>query len=180
MVELLATSSTKDVQREWRAHGLWNLQWFKDHLGQKRQLLKWLGPVFTRCFAAAVMTIIVISLPYFNVFHALSRLILSGVVESLLVVPRLQVGTFVRSGQECLWEAPVYEATVQEYIDYMQELEKKDPDCEEQNAAQCPRSSGKVSEEDNVFDLSLYDSFRNSVDFFSCSQHQHTKFASCM
>jgi len=78
-----------DVQREWRAHGLWNLQWFKDHLGQKRQLLKWLGPVFTR--------------------------------------------------QECLWEAPVYETTVQEYIDYMQELEKKDPDCEEQNAAQCPR-----------------------------------------
>ena len=138
-----STSSTKDVQREWRAHGLWNLQWFKDHLGQKRQLLKWLGPVFTRCLATALMTIIVISLPYFNVFHALSHLILSGVMESLLVVPRLQVGTFVRSGQECLWEAPVYETTVQEYIDYMHELEKKDPDCEEQNAAQCPRSSGK-------------------------------------
>ena len=38
----------------------------------------------------------------------------------------------------------------------------------------------KVSEEDNVFDLSLYDSLGNSVDFFSCSQPQHTKFASCM
>lgn len=60
-----STSSTKDVQREWRAHGLWNLQWFKDHLGQKRQLLKWLGPVFTRCLAAAVMT----SLPYFILCH---------------------------------------------------------------------------------------------------------------
>lgn len=28
--------------------------------------------------------------------------------------------------------------------------------------------------------LSLYDSLRNSGDFFSCSQPQHTKFASCM
>ena len=37
----------------------------------------------------------------------------------------------------------MYETSVQEYIDYMQELEKKDPDCEEQNAAQCPRSFGK-------------------------------------
>eukprot|EP00435_Cladocopium_sp_Y103_P074988 s114_g52.t2 len=78
-----------DVQREWRARGVWNLQWFKDHLGDKRQLLKWLGPVFTR--------------------------------------------------QESLWEAPVYETSVKDYINYMEDLEKKDPDCEEHNAAQCPR-----------------------------------------
>lgn len=78
-----------DAQREWRARGVWNLQWFKDHLGDKRQLLKWLGPVFTR--------------------------------------------------QESLWEAPVYETSVKDYINYMEDLEKKDPDCEEHNAAQCPR-----------------------------------------
>lgn len=28
--------------------------------------------------------------------------------------------------------------------------------------------------------MSLYDSLRNSLDFFSCSQPQHTKFASCL
>ncbi|CAK9105380.1 unnamed protein product, partial [Durusdinium trenchii] len=78
-----------DVQRGWQANGLWDLKWFEDHLGDKRQLLKWLGPVFTR--------------------------------------------------QECLWEAPVYETSVREYIKYMRDLEQKDPNCDEENAAQCPR-----------------------------------------
>lgn len=45
-------------------------------------------------------------------------------------------------GQESLWEAPVYETSVKDYINYMEDLEKKDPDCEEHNAAQCPRFFG--------------------------------------
>eukprot|EP00438_Fugacium_kawagutii_P005127 Skav215190 [mRNA] locus=scaffold3330:106438:108946:- [translate_table: standard] len=44
--------------------------------------------------------------------------------------------------QESLWEAPVYETSVTDYVNYVQDLEKKDPECEEHNAAQCPRIFG--------------------------------------
>eukprot|EP00930_Biecheleria_cincta_P003399 TRINITY_DN104331_c0_g1_i1.p1 TRINITY_DN104331_c0_g1~~TRINITY_DN104331_c0_g1_i1.p1 ORF type:complete len:609 (+),score=80.29 TRINITY_DN104331_c0_g1_i1:47-1873(+) len=77
------------MQNGWKAKNDWDLNWFKKHLGDKRQLVKWLGPVFTQ--------------------------------------------------QECLWESPVWEASVSEYVNYVHSLETADPDCEEQNAEHCPR-----------------------------------------
>jgi len=38
-----------------------------------------------------------------------------------------------------LWESPVYETTVAEYIDYIKSLDLTDPNCEEKHASQCPR-----------------------------------------
>mmetsp|Transcript_35076 Transcript_35076/g.80776 ORF Transcript_35076/g.80776 Transcript_35076/m.80776 type:complete len:564 (-) Transcript_35076:26-1717(-) len=78
-----------DMQEGWPAEQTWDLDWFKSKLGQTRQLVKWLGPIFTR--------------------------------------------------QENLWEAPVYETSLGEYVDYVQELEKRDPDCKDEHAADCPR-----------------------------------------
>lgn len=37
-----------DAQKTWRSYGVWDLKWFQEHLGDRHQLLKWLGPVFTR------------------------------------------------------------------------------------------------------------------------------------
>lgn len=36
------------VQNEWKASAAWDLDWFKQHLGEMRQLIKWQGPVFTK------------------------------------------------------------------------------------------------------------------------------------
>lgn len=36
----------------------------------------------------------------------------------------------------------MYETSVKDYINYVQDLEKKDPECEEHNAAHCPRIFG--------------------------------------
>lgn len=78
-----------DAQDGWKAAEMWDLQWFRRELGEQRQLLKWIGPIFTR--------------------------------------------------QESLWDTPVWQASVAEYIDYIRDLEVADPDCEEQNAPHCPR-----------------------------------------
>jgi len=77
------------MQDGWKAKDLWDLEWFRKELGTSRQLVKWIGPVFTR--------------------------------------------------QEALWQTPVWEATVAEYIDYIRALEVADPCCEEQNAQHCSR-----------------------------------------
>ena len=34
--------------------------------------------------------------------------------------------------QESLWEAPVYETSLAEYVEYIQDLERMDPDCLEE------------------------------------------------
>ena len=78
-----------DMQEGWPAQDMWDLSWLKEKLGHTRQLVKWLGPIFTR--------------------------------------------------QENLWEAPVYEASLGEYVDYIAELERMDPDCKDENAPSCPR-----------------------------------------
>ncbi|CAE7424094.1 FPR1 [Symbiodinium sp. CCMP2592] len=78
-----------DMQEGWPAQDTWDLSWLASKLGRTRQLVKWLGPIFTR--------------------------------------------------QENLWEAPVYEASLSEYADYVRELERLDPDCKDENAASCPR-----------------------------------------
>jgi len=77
------------VQDDWKARSTWDLDWFQRELGHHRQLLKWIGPVFTQ--------------------------------------------------KENLWTQPVYEASVSDYIDYIRSLEAVDPNCEEDNAAACPR-----------------------------------------
>lgn len=40
---------------------------------------------------------------------------------------------------ENLWERPVLETSVAEYLDYVRALERCDPDCAEERAATCPR-----------------------------------------
>jgi len=77
------------VQDTWKAKGEWDLGWFQKHLGERRQLVKWQGPIFTT--------------------------------------------------QESLWDSPVWETSLGEYIDYIRALEAVDPDCAEMNAAACPR-----------------------------------------
>lgn len=77
------------VQNEWKASAMWDLDWFKEHLGSTRQFAKWQGPVFTK--------------------------------------------------QENLWENPIWETSLADYIDYVKSLEEADPDLEECNAPVCPR-----------------------------------------
>jgi len=77
------------VQDLWKARKDWTLDWMQKNLGNKRALVKWQGPVFTK--------------------------------------------------QEALWDNPVWETSVSEYIDYVKEVDATDPLCEEQNAAACPR-----------------------------------------
>lgn len=77
------------VQDGWRAKAEWDLDWFRQEYGQERQLIKWLGPIYTK--------------------------------------------------QETLSDTPIWESSVAEYVDYVRQLEAADPDCEERNAADCPR-----------------------------------------
>mmetsp|Transcript_4922 Transcript_4922/g.11556 ORF Transcript_4922/g.11556 Transcript_4922/m.11556 type:complete len:564 (-) Transcript_4922:68-1759(-) len=77
------------VQNGWKASAEWDLDWFKDRLGETRQFAKWQGPVFTK--------------------------------------------------QENLWENPIWETSVAEYIDYIKAVDEVDPDMEECNAKACPR-----------------------------------------
>mmetsp|Transcript_105149 Transcript_105149/g.307315 ORF Transcript_105149/g.307315 Transcript_105149/m.307315 type:complete len:576 (+) Transcript_105149:36-1763(+) len=77
------------VQNEWKASALWNLDWFKERLGNTRQFAKWQGPVFTK--------------------------------------------------QENLWENPIWETSLAEYIDYIKAVDEADPFLEECNAPVCPR-----------------------------------------
>lgn len=77
------------VQDGWRAKVEWDLDWFCREYGDERQLIKWLGPIYTK--------------------------------------------------QESLCDTPIWESSVSEYVDYVHQLEAADPDCEERNAACCPR-----------------------------------------
>mmetsp|Transcript_33409 Transcript_33409/g.76313 ORF Transcript_33409/g.76313 Transcript_33409/m.76313 type:complete len:541 (-) Transcript_33409:250-1872(-) len=77
------------AQDDWRARSEWDWDWFRRELGEHRQLLKWIGPVFTQ--------------------------------------------------KENLWDQPIWEASVAEYIDYVRHMEAVDPNCDELNAAVCPR-----------------------------------------
>lgn len=77
------------VQDRWRAKRECDMEWFQENLGERRQFVKWQGPVFTK--------------------------------------------------QECLWENPVWETSVSEYIDYVKAVDQSDPDLQECNAAACPR-----------------------------------------
>lgn len=91
--DLSAAASTgmvlSGVQDGWRAKTEWNLDWFRQEYGDERQLIKWLGPIYTK--------------------------------------------------QETLSDTPIWESSVAEYVDYVHQLEAADPDCEERNAAECPR-----------------------------------------
>lgn len=41
--------------------------------------------------------------------------------------------------QECLWESPVWETSLTEYLNYVVSVDEADPACEERNAEACPR-----------------------------------------
>lgn len=41
--------------------------------------------------------------------------------------------------KDTIWGTPVFESSVAEYVDYIRMLEAVDPDCDERNAANCPR-----------------------------------------